>query len=119
MYRSWIMRGFSKLWAAVLLSLMIAATPSMAAHMGIGYSHDAPDTLQIEQEQVGSPTSDADQGEIVADCQDVCCSGTCASGNLTGESEHSLNVPRMQHSGTTVVENFSARVASLLRPPKL
>ena len=117
MYRSLIMNGFARLWAALLLSLMLASTPSMAAHMD-GYSHSAAATLEIEQEQVEPGSDQVEPSEVATDCQDVCCTGTCVSAHAAAETEHTLDSPRMHHSGTSAVESFSARIADLLRPPK-
>ena len=103
----------------MLLSLTLASTPAMAAHMGGGSSHDAPGTPQLEQEEARHQSDHVDREQLDVDCQDVCCSGTCVSAHLAGESVGSLNLPRMRHSGTHADENSPARVVSLLRPPKL
>ena len=113
--------GFARLWGAMVLSLMLAATPSMAAHMDLP-SDIAPSLASFEQEQADRGPSHphpVDHEQTASDCQDVCCSGTCVSATLTGESAQLPFGPRAPHEAVHVTEHIPNRSDGLLRPPRI
>ena len=115
------MTGFARLWFAMVLSLMLAATPSMAAHMDPSFE-GAPDLTSIEQQQSDHAldhSHSVDPEQTTSDCQDVCCSGTCLSGTLSDEGSNPLYVPPMVHDAIHAVEHLPAYSDGLLRPPRV
>lgn len=117
-----IKNGFTGLWAAVALALVLASAPSMAAHME-AYPTVAPESVQLMPDQVRSSTDHDDghvgQASTGGECQDVCCSGTCVSADLSGDDVHSPNIPGMVHRGMRAVELVPTDANGLLRPPRL
>lgn len=112
------MNGFSRIWAAFVLSLMLASTPSMAAHMA-PHSKVATETLQVVQEHVGHEADhDHIEQDQTGDCQDVCCSGTCISATLSSDDAQSPDFPRMVHEGTRAAGYVPTSATGLLRPPR-
>ncbi|WP_111538866.1 hypothetical protein [Palleronia aestuarii] len=104
----------------MVLSLMLAATPSMAAHMNLSIegASDLTSVAQQQDDHASGHAHSVDPEQTTSDCQDVCCSGTCLSMTLSDDPSNPLYVPPMVHDATHVVEHLPTYSDGLLRPPR-